>query len=472
MVFQTLFRDPSGGGQDGLIPQLPAFLNDKPRRTYRRKPLEISPRGQQAAVLFAALTLTALFAVVWPPAVRALLAKFGIFFPSLANGWIAYALYLYFGVFLIGSLLPFLLFLGWRSLPRGRNEMLVPPPFVSLIIPAFNEETSIAKCLAAACALEYPAYEIIVVNDGSTDLTMPIIERHPVTFVQVRRNRGKAAAVNAGLRIAKGNIIAFSDSDSWLHPQALTHLVSRFNDLRITAAAGTVVVARAHSLLTRWQKIEYLFGQFIVKLAQNGSGAPVTICPGPVCAYRREFLEEIGGFTDRTLTEDFDLTLAAIRTGAMVWYEPRAIAYTEPPTRWPALIRQRLRWSRGNFQGLLLYRDLLFARRLGMAGLFWLPYLLIVGYGGAFLEVGLLTSMPMVGFASGYPGAFFLASLLVLPLMLFYRWLQYLSALAASGELKPDLMLSALLMPPYDIALLLVRLRAVIRELRGSETQW
>lgn len=253
--------------------------------------------------------------------------------------WVIWIFKFYFVVYACGSVLPFALFLFWRSRIDARQTAANDAPLVTIIIPAFNEEANIFGCLAAVLYQDYPFCEVIVLDDGSSDYTPYLIENSGVKLLRLRSNQGKASALNLGVRHAKGDILVFSDADSMLDPSAVGNLVRRFSDPTVGAVAGRVMVARPAGWLRCWQELEYVLGQVIVKAAQIGHGSSALICPGPVCAVRRDLLLRLGGFKNDTLVEDFDLTLDVIRAGYQASYEPFAVARTEtrrPGAPWPA----------------------------------------------------------------------------------------------------------------------------------------
>ena len=137
----------------------------------------------------------------------------------------------------------------------------------------------------------------------------------------------------------------------------------------------------------RFQVLEYDYCQGLVKQAQYATAGTVLVAPGPVSAFRADLLRELGGVPSETLTEDFDLTLEIIAHGFRVAYEPRAVAYTEAPRTDAELRRQRIRWGRGGLQVFAKHRRLLGSRRLGLLGMFWLPYSLLSWYAPAPLAI-------------------------------------------------------------------------------------
>jgi len=198
---------------------------------------------------------------------------------SLVPDWISTFFSILYTFFILTVCFPFLLALGWVPLSRYEKNFGVSVPFVSIIIPAFNEEQSIMRSLTALKHLDYPRFEVIVINDGSTDVTYSVIEQAQVNYIHLRQNQVKAAALNAGIAQAKGAIIVFSNSDSWLHPMALRYPIEGFTSPKTYAVSGTVEIEQASNLPEKWQVIEYIFGQFFVKIAQLGSGSSVAICP-------------------------------------------------------------------------------------------------------------------------------------------------------------------------------------------------
>lgn len=445
------------------------------------KPTQPSPH-QGATHLFTvsrigifilACFLTALILIYGPRLIGDLSTALFSVPPYQPPRWVNRCLFAFYAFFVLSACFPFLLTLGWMLIARFQNQTGGSTPFVSLIIPAYNEERCIHRSLEAIRHLNYPAFEVIVVNDGSTDFTFSLIESAFVKCIHLRRNQGKAAALNAGIASAKGDIVVFSDSDSWLHPMALRHLVAGFTDASIGAVAGTVEIDRPTTLLKRWQSLEYIYGQFLVKAAQIGSGSTVAICPGPVCAYRRDLLLAIEGFKGRTLTEDFDATLMIIRRGYRVVYAPRAVAHTEAPASWHALKFQRFRWFRGHLQVFRLHRTLLGTFEAGALSIYWLPiYYLLLGYGCGLIEMVAIPAFPLLIFASGNPWGMLQVTALYLLFAELFIMLGCVIALGRAKRIRPGLIAAALIIYPYLLFLNWTRFGAVVNEAKGELATW
>lgn len=230
-------------------------------------------------------------------------------------------------------------------------------PPVSIVVPAYNEAAVIGHAIESLLQLDYPTYEILIVDDGSTDGTAAVAgrwegERGGVAVRLLRkRNGGKATALNAGIAHARYQFVLCMDSDSWMEPGSLRAAIPRFRDPSIGAVAGNVKVGNRDRLLTKLQALEYIEGLNMPRRAQ-GFIAAVNIVPGPVGIFRREALEEVGGYDTDTFAEDADLTLKLVTAGWKIVYEDRAITWTQAPDNALDLIQQRYRWTRGILQAV------------------------------------------------------------------------------------------------------------------------
>jgi poly-beta-1,6-N-acetyl-D-glucosamine synthase len=242
-----------------------------------------------------------------------------------------------------------------RNVLGLRRHHEIPP--VSIIVPAYNEGGLLERALSSLLRLDYPEYEVVVVDDGSTDDTLARAaawegRRGPCEVrVITKRNGGKASALNAGIAASRHAFILCMDADSYLEPQTLLRAIERFADPSVGAVAGNVKVENRGKIITRLQALEYIEGLNMPRRAQ-GFVAAVNIVPGPVGMFRREALEEVGGYDTDTFAEDADLTLKMITSGWRVVYEDEAVAWSEAPERWIDLVQQRYRWTRGILQAV------------------------------------------------------------------------------------------------------------------------
>ncbi len=302
------------------------------------------------------------------------------FFLLSTGGWLLQ------WVFMIGILLGLgrLVFVGalafaqWIRSRRRRLEHAGEDylPFVSVIVPAYNEEPVIESTIRSLLSSDYKSYEIIVVDDGSQDRTSEIVREKFDCDSRVRLftepNAGKANALNFGLRYATGEIVIALDADTVFAPQTVGALAHRFYDPRIGAVAGNAKVGNRINLVTRWQALEYITSQNMDRRAFATLNC-ITVVPGAVGAWRRDLLDQAGGFTSDTLAEDQDLTLRIRRHGYNIGYEESAIAWTEAPATLRTLAKQRFRWAYGTLQCMWKHHDALFRPRYGALGFVAMP---------------------------------------------------------------------------------------------------
>jgi poly-beta-1,6-N-acetyl-D-glucosamine synthase len=236
--------------------------------------------------------------------------------------------------------------------PRVNDEEL---PFVSVIMPVFNEAAMIKPALQSLIDLDYPAFEILVVDDGSKDasftraLVLALGDTKVAVRVLSKANGGKSDALNYGLSKAHGDIVLCVDGDSAMHPQALRFLARHFEDPTVGAVAGCVRVINDKTLWSAMQALEYITGYGLLKRAQN-AGHVVSVVPGPIGAFRKHAVAQVGGYAHDTYAEDYDLTVKLLGAGWHVKYEPKALVFTEAPEALNDLIKQRYRWTRGALQ--------------------------------------------------------------------------------------------------------------------------
>lgn len=298
-------------------------------------------------------------------------------------------------VYVLGSILSFLFFLGvilglFRFLlllvlaliQYFRSEKFTSSycPTVSIIIPAYNEGKVVNKTIASVAHSDYPALEIVVVDDGSTDNTFDVAQKFSQDFSQVRvftkENGGKSSAINFGIQNTHSDIIVVIDADTLFALDTIPHLVRHFVDPKVGAVAGNVKVGNRATLLTKWQAIEYITSQNIERRAFDLCNA-ITVVPGAIGAWRRDVLLEVGGFTHDTLAEDADVTMKILKKGYVIRNEADAHAFTESPESLRGFLKQRFRWSFGTMQVAWKHKNALFRPSYGGLGMFALPNIIL-----------------------------------------------------------------------------------------------
>ena len=251
-----------------------------------------------------------------------------------------------------------------------------PPPAVTVLIPAFNEEKVIVATVERILASDYADMQVLVIDDGSKDHTAYIVRSHfardPRVAVMSIPNGGKANALNVGMAASRGEVIVALDADTQFEATTISRLVRWFSDPSIGAVAGNAKVGNRINMITRWQALEYIVAQNLERRALSALDT-LTVVPGAVGAWRKSVLLELGGFPPDTLAEDQDLTLHVQERGYRVHFDPSAVAWTEAPATVRGLAKQRFRWAYGTLQCLWKYRHITFNARHGELGLVALP---------------------------------------------------------------------------------------------------
>jgi cellulose synthase/poly-beta-1,6-N-acetylglucosamine synthase-like glycosyltransferase/spore germination protein YaaH/peptidoglycan/xylan/chitin deacetylase (PgdA/CDA1 family) len=249
-------------------------------------------------------------------------------------------------------------------------------PAVTVLIPAYNEESVIVDTVRSAIASGYPKLEILVIDDGSTDRTAELVRENfgkdPRVRLLLQSNSGKPSALNHALSEATGEIAVSIDADTIVDPEAIPRLVRHFADPRVGAVAGNVKVMNRNRWITRWQALEYITSQNLEKRAFDLLNC-IPVVPGAAGAWRTDLLRSSGGFSGETVAEDTDLTLTIRRNGWKILYDEDAIGRTEVPETVEALIRQRFRWTFGTLQAVWKHRDTVGKPRYGTLGWIAVP---------------------------------------------------------------------------------------------------
>jgi poly-beta-1,6-N-acetyl-D-glucosamine synthase len=251
---------------------------------------------------------------------------------------------------------------------------------LSIVIPCFNEEGSIAKTILAHLNSDYKGLKkIIVVDDCSTDNSASIIKelakKHKrVMYVKTPKNAGNAAgAKNYGSKFVKTKLIGFSDADSIPQKSATSKMVGFFNDSRVGAVTSRVLVLGKKNFLTKSQALEYKIIAFTRKLL--GFLDSIYVTNGPLSIYRKKAFDQVKGFDPKNMTEDIEITWHFVSKGWKIHMAIPSIVYTYPPTTVKTWFRQRIRWNVGGMQTVAKYRKKFF--EVGMLGVFIMPYFIL-----------------------------------------------------------------------------------------------
>lgn len=271
---------------------------------------------------------------------------------------------------------------------RARGSGIATPT-IAVIVPCFNEETTVAQTCESLLALDYPKelLEIILVDDGSTDDTPMAMARfadNPQVRIIKKENGGKHTALNAGIAATTAEFIGCLDADSFVEPDALREIIPCFADQSVAAVTAAMSVYKPSTLLQHMQNAEYIFGITLRHTLASINGLYVT--PGPFSFYRHSTIDELGRFRHGHQTEDMEMALRIQQAGYSIENAPRARVYTKAPRTLRILVRQRTRWTSGFLRNVLgEYRGLIGNRWNDALGLLVLPTALIAVVSGILL---------------------------------------------------------------------------------------
>jgi hyaluronan synthase len=261
-------------------------------------------------------------------------------------------------------------------------------PSITFVVPCKNEEDAIYKTVSKCFESDYPSekLEVIVVNDGSTDGTMNVLRKAEaqfpgLTIIDWSVNQGKRFAMAEGFRKAKGDLIIQLDSDSYIDPKTLRHLVSYFNNSEVGAVCAHAYIENSDkNLLTRMQASHYYIAFRISKAAESAFNM-VFCCSGCSSAYRKDIILPI---LDDWLNETFlglpitwgddrALTNWVIKLGYKTIYTDKSRAWTIAPEKWKQFIKQQIRWKKGWFVNSIIASKFIIKKDPFIAFSYFLP---------------------------------------------------------------------------------------------------
>jgi biofilm PGA synthesis N-glycosyltransferase PgaC len=284
------------------------------------------------------------------------------------------------------------------SPPRSKSGTHAPPlaeyPFVSILIPARNEQDAIRGTISSALATNYPNFEVIAIDDGSTDDTLKILrqlaEENPKLRVLVQEtNMGKPYALRHGTMVSRGEIIVTIDGDAYLDPDAVHWMVSHFvSGPRVGAVTGNPRVRNRTSLLAKIQVGEYSTIIGMIKRTQRILGTVLTVS-GVIAAFRKRALYDVGMWDIDMVTDDINLTWKLEKRFWDVRFEPNAICWILVPETISGLWRQRTRWAQGGVEVIRRHVDIWSSWKQRRLWPVYLEYVLSIMWSYAYVFFGL-----------------------------------------------------------------------------------
>lgn len=298
---------------------------------------------------------------------------------------------MYFQVFLLMSFL--------ENKKKIKNEEIFDLSFfpsVTVAIPCWNEEKTLALTIESVLALDYPKdkLKIVIVDDGSKDRTFEIASsyaNHLPELIQVikKENGGKHTAMNLALSHLSTDLFGCLDADSFVEPQTLKHIISYFQrDKEIMAVTPCIQIRNPHTLIQRMQAIEYLMGVFLRKA--YGELDSIQVTPGPFSIFRKEVFERVGPYRKAHNTEDFEITLRMHQHHMKIANAHKALVYTVGPATISGFLKQHLRWARGFLENSIDYKEMFFKKEYGNFGMFTLPGAFIFVFYGVYVAFFIL----------------------------------------------------------------------------------
>ncbi|MCP2265401.1 glycosyltransferase [Promicromonospora thailandica] len=349
------------------------------------------------------------------------------------------------------------------------------PPSISVIVPAYNEGVVLDACVRSIARSDYPDFEIVCVDDGSTDDTYAqlraLADELPRVRALTQPNAGKGAALNRGVRHARGELLVLVDADGVFRPDTLREMVRAFGDPRVGAVCGDDRTVNLDRVQTRYLALVSHVGTGLVRRALDVLRC-LPIVSGNTGAFRRDVLERTGPLREDTVGEDLELTWRVYRAGYRVAFAPRALVHAESPSTLRGLWKQRVRWARGLLQTVGHHRDMVGNPRYGIFG----PYLALTVATQVLLPVVqvaafvVLAVLAALGDTATLPGTLWevvlftglaLSVVLLLVAVLLDR---------SPGDLRHVWTLP--LWPFYSAMMSLVMLRAIWLELRRADNRW
>ncbi len=309
--------------------------------------------------------------------------------PLLVKRWISGFVF-YYPFFMsyfwmIGGLLHYFL------LERGTSHIQHPLallgvksyPKVSIIVPCYNEEANVREVVSHLARMRYPNYDIIAVNDGSSDRTGERLNELAAQYPQLlvihqSSNQGKAIGLTTAAQVTDAEYLMCIDGDSILDVDAIAWMIRHLmENPTIGAVTGNPRIRTRSTLLGRMQVGEFSSIVGLIKRTQQVYGRLLTVS-GVVVMFRKHAIEDVGYWSNDMLTEDIDISWKLQVGGWIIRYEPRALSWILMPETFRGLYKQRLRWAKGGIQALIKYAPAMLSLRQSMMWPIFFEYALSV----------------------------------------------------------------------------------------------
>ncbi len=274
---------------------------------------------------------------------------------------ILYCSVLWFSVFFVNRK-----FIFSNPIPRG-----YPP--LTVLVPAYNEESRIGRCLDSLLGMDYPGLKIVAINDGSTDRTTQVLKEYEKKGVRVlnKGNSGKADSLNHALKLVDTDLFMCMDADSYASPDLARKMVGYMEDKDVAGVTPALKIDETKTFIQKIQWVEYIFSIFLRKIFSIFQCQYVL--PGPGSIYRTGLIKELGGFDRESITEDMEIAFRLQSRKYEIENSIDAYVYTEAPPTFKGLFKQRIRWYRGYIHNVRKYFHIAGNLEYGNLGLFLIP---------------------------------------------------------------------------------------------------
>lgn len=276
-------------------------------------------------------------------------------------------------------------------------------PLITLLVPAYNEESKIAETIDSLKKINYDLLEFIIINDGSKDHTSKVVNKNikgdkRFRFIDRKTNKGKAASLNEGIEEAKGELIGTMDADSVVEENIFDKVLPYFADRKVGSVTVSVEIKNPKKFLHRIIDLEFIIGLSLFLKALSWLNA-VFVTPGPFSVYRKSVLQEIGGFDEDNITEDLEVAYRIHKGGYKIENCMEGRVKTIAPETFKEIYVQRRRWYSGAIQTLMKHKKMLFKKKFGAFG-FVMPYNYIL----IFLGLTLFLASMYLGLSNSLDG--------------------------------------------------------------------
>ena len=249
---------------------------------------------------------------------------------------------------------------------------------VTIIVPCFNEESTVARTLDSLLEMNYPPdkLKVLAVNDGSTDNTGKILNDYArksdlITVLEKENEGSKFAVLNYALDFVETEFVSCLDADSFAHKDAMLHIITEFQDDSVMSVIPTMTIHNPRTLFQYAQRVEYEIAILARRIFHFLDA--IHVVPGPLSTFRKSIFDKLGKYREAYHTEDCEIAMRMQLNGMKIVHAHDAIVSTEGPKTFMKLHKQRVRWTRGFIGNAWDYREMFFNRKYGEVGFSVIP---------------------------------------------------------------------------------------------------